>query len=1573
MQNAELEERLTGMKEELDLITKERLSLKEDLDDTKAQLTNMQRLKNELETDHAHMRDKVTELTLREEDRQAEHDDLLNDISEKVKKLQAEKAEKSKHLKEREAELKEAEARVQELEHSAKQSEQDKKQRQLEAEIRTLSEEKAEALEQFIKMQRENKEWREKVDKMTQDEKKVGRRLEIIHKARENEVRSVIFERQTLMAEADRRKTELEHGLAEAQEQVMELENHISQLENGQFGLPEASSQIRDLKRDLEKSNNRVSSAMKDLNDAWRKMEDLYEEVKMLRDHLLRIDPSLKVTASKIGFVEADGSQKQGDGVDLEWAEHGKPGFKLDISAYKVKTAMELEKARAATLQLEREVEALETERLEMKSQLRHLALQRGERAAKMGMSANDIEKLDAFAEQLKDGNDGPLQDQGPSAGEKNKMRKMQERLDKTDKELKEKERELAVALETITNLREDQKSKNTMRDTIGELNKLKDAYQQQFYLQQQQMVPQMPVMQERIVEAPLAPSQPASQGTGAPVSQGAAGAGPQGAFAAPATPMRAAPIGMQPGMIGAGAVGMMGSNVIEQLARAIRDGDFSNQATVELTVGSCRNLPFPDSYAVVKVTPGQEAQRTNKQERTQNPAFNETLTLPVMNRQSDVVVVTLMQLGSSGVPDEKKDLTIGHVQIKIADFGRRDDEKSWTGSTSGWMDLVNQDGTPVFGQVGVSQAKAAVDLRLQFREAPKKRVQQLETEIESVRQLFTMTKDKLSGREAEVERLQDDLHRKTQDLVEVRSERDKARDELRRTRMNAAMMPEAPAPAAAPASDPASSGGGGAKAAQDVQAKYNKALQEMGELNAYLIQTLDEINKKDDELGAVHDELRRYKEDLNMLRVQQVLLYKEHSAKTKKLETESAKLLKHWTEEKHRAEVESSKSSAALQRLKALEDSLSADDIKRRLVETERGMILLQADQDMSERVINTKRKEEMELRSRYDELVVEMARQEKRLKQRMGSLDRAKHAAEQRLADVQHKIKNTVPKDDWNKLRHEHILLQEKYKVLIEKEQSAMQERATTEGHRQTAEKLKVEQQELKLELAAANDRAHALTARLEQLAVKDGPPEQQLLAALSEKLVKLEVSERNAVRRSELAQERMKSIEKDAMRSQDRILALEEESLELVTQKHELEERVRELRERMEGSISADEAKQLRAKVSEQEAEISELRIHSNQYQELADLASDQAKAMEELHSVHLDELEALRACVNQLQSESDEKAEDGALQRQLLDRERQIHELKSKVSTLDRELVRMDDYVVRLEDTLEKKTAEHFKQSDDTTLAIKNLERDREELMSKVAGSVPLDKADQWAQSLRDLTDQKHKAVEELSVAKKQAAFEAEKAQTLQIQLDDQKMLVKQLSQQIKEKEGAGGVGLVDGVDALKSQLENMTTMKLESLRLTRQVKQLQEREAHLEHCHQQSEKEVRKLEEQLVVREEETGEALRAALADSEDRARETEVYRVIREGMRAGACVQALVAYLHTVGACAPVLHSRVDDVMHVRVFAVIRCTRRSEESSAGAARSRARARASSGGPGAVAHDRQRQPGEENFGADCGC
>jgi len=88
---------------------------------------------------------------------------------------------------------------------------------------------------------------------------------------------------------------------------------------------------------------------------------------------------------------------------------------------------------------------------------------------------------------------------------------------------------------------------------------------------------------------------------------------------------------------------------------------------------------------------------------------------------------------------------------------------------------------------------------------------------------------------------------------------------------------------------------------------------------------------------------------------------------------------------------------------------------------------------------------------------------------------------------------------------LKDEAVVLQQAIATLqseqeglkSENEARILQERATTEGQRQMVKKLKIEQQELKMELAAATDRAEALTARLEHLALKDGPPEQQLLA--------------------------------------------------------------------------------------------------------------------------------------------------------------------------------------------------------------------------------------------------------------------------------------------------------------------------------------------------------------------------------------------------------------------------------------------------------------------------------------------
>jgi chromosome segregation ATPase len=277
--NEELETELKHKEQELMAVADDIISLRQELENKSALLDTTAHAKEELDEEVNSLRERVTEFTVREDEREEEHEVFMQDITKRVRSLKEDAAAKASELEMVNKELREAKATIEQMEEDKQASAGERRLAELQAEITQLHDEKSESLEQYMEMQRENKKCKQQLLSMEAEEKKVLKRLHVQYKARENELRAGFFEKQDEMAEAERRNAEMSNRTAELQDTVMELEQHITQLENGTFGLSEAMDRVKELKRDVEVGNNKISIRTKELNEALRKIEDLHEEV----------------------------------------------------------------------------------------------------------------------------------------------------------------------------------------------------------------------------------------------------------------------------------------------------------------------------------------------------------------------------------------------------------------------------------------------------------------------------------------------------------------------------------------------------------------------------------------------------------------------------------------------------------------------------------------------------------------------------------------------------------------------------------------------------------------------------------------------------------------------------------------------------------------------------------------------------------------------------------------------------------------------------------------------------------------------------------------------------------------------------------------------------------------------------------------------------------------------------------------------------------------------------------------------------------------------------------------------
>ena len=204
-------------------------------------------------------------------------------------------------------------------------------------------------------------------------ERDVGREVDIALKRGEhhgNLEAKVGVQEQPLEAESKRFRT-MDKALHDAQEDLAEAQGRLAQYEAGVYGLSEAMRDLKALRMQVRAADQQVEDAVAQSNALGRKVEDLTEETRFLR-------------------------QQAGIPEDAD----------IDLGGFKLKSKVEAAQLRALNSQLEREVADLEEDRRRLRNELRYRAKWQGEHAARLGLSARQLAMLEEYADALRFGDD---------------------------------------------------------------------------------------------------------------------------------------------------------------------------------------------------------------------------------------------------------------------------------------------------------------------------------------------------------------------------------------------------------------------------------------------------------------------------------------------------------------------------------------------------------------------------------------------------------------------------------------------------------------------------------------------------------------------------------------------------------------------------------------------------------------------------------------------------------------------------------------------------------------------------------------------------------------------------------------------------------------------------------------------------------------------------------------------------------------------------------------------------------------------------------------------------------------
>eukprot|EP00794_Sanderia_malayensis_P012922 gene12922-14254_t len=567
--------------------------------------------------------------------------------------------------------------------------------------------------------------------------------------------------------------------------------------------------------------------------------------------------------------------------------------------------------------------------------------------------------------------------------------------------------------------------------------------------------------------------------------------------------------------------------------------------------------------------------------------------------------------------------------------------------------------------------------------------------------------------------------------------------------------------------------------------------------LNEFLIQILQELANREEMIKEYEESLEAYKRKFSVAMHQQSILYSQYLDDKEQREAE----VKTLHDKNADLRLARDQDQIRIQEYKRLLDTLKHDPSRQKvaLAECTRKLTVLRVNEKSLARRYTILQESEEHLRKERNKLKTDITAVENAITERIGYLTRYKEMANYRIAALQKALDNSVPEMELQLANRQYNELTAKYRDMLQKENTLISRTTAVENLEIPLEdaigfevkRLEEVEMSLKKQLQAEKERSHSLEHSLEFYLQKAGGGSgrgsirEDEVTSIARQLATLEMKELNERQKADHAVRKFEQLKGVISELETRNSDLEQRFSELSKINLEAQRVERELRDELLNAVPASVSQADKKRIDQLEESEARLKLEMSRLKEVADIATHQAETVSARQQVQEKELTSLRRQLHDIQMESDEKTIIAKLHQHIVAQQLSEATAVMKMQTTATKLKKLEVAILRVEQQLDEKYQLLYRTRMESRAKTRFLKKTIQDLRRQFSGALPLRQQEKFTKSLRDLHGNKAEQDTELNMAR----IKRQEAQNKAMELEMKLAGLQELIVTLKDSKGA----------------------------------------------------------------------------------------------------------------------------------------------------------------------------------------